>query len=108
MNSQSTKLLLYDFKIQKWSDWTTELIGFPNWSRDGTYLYYDSPFTDHPTFRRIKVGETRSELVADLKGIVRYSAPPAFGWSAPAPDGSPLFSRSLSTDEIYALDVELP
>jgi len=108
MNPQSTKLLLYDFKTQKWSDWTSELIGFPNWSRDGMYLYYDSPFTDHPTFRRIKVGETRSELVADLKGLVRYSAPPAFGWSAPAPDGSPLFSRNLSTDEIYALDLELP
>jgi Tol biopolymer transport system component len=108
MNSQSTKLLLYDFKTQKWSDWTSELVGFPNWSRDGTYLYYDSTFTDHPTFRRIKLGATRSELVADLKGIVRYSAPPAFGWSAPAPDGTPLFSRNLSTDEIYALDVELP
>ena len=108
MNSQSTKLLLYDFKTQKWSDWTSELIGFPNWSRDGTYLYYDSTFTDHPTFRRIKLGATHSELVADLKSLVRYSAPPAFGWSAPAPDGSPLFSRNLSTDEIYALDVELP
>jgi len=108
MNAQSTKLLLYDFKTQKWSDWTSELIGFPNWSRDGTYLYYDSTFTDHPTFRRIKLGETRSELVADLKGLVRYSAPPAFGWSAPAPDGFPIVSRNLSTDEIYALDVELP
>jgi Tol biopolymer transport system component len=108
LNAQSTKLLLYDFKTQKWSDWTTELIGFPNWSRDGTYLCYDSPFTDHPTFRRIKVGQTHSELVADLKGIVRYSVPPAFGWSGSAPDGSALFSRNLSTDEIYALDLELP
>jgi eukaryotic-like serine/threonine-protein kinase len=108
MNPPSTKLLLYDFKTQNWSDWTSELIGFPNWSRDGTYLYYDSTFTDHPTFRRIKVGETRSELVADLKGLVRYVAAPAFGWSAPAPDGFPIVSRNLSTDEIYALDVELP
>jgi serine/threonine protein kinase len=108
LNALSTKLLLYDFKTQKWSDWTSELMGFPNWSKDGAYLYYDVPFTDHPTFRRIKVGETHSELVADLKGLVRYSAAPAFGWSAPAPDGSPLVARSLSTDEIYALDLELP
>jgi Tol biopolymer transport system component len=108
LNAQSTKLLLYDFKTQKWSDWANELIGFPNWSRDGTYLYYDSPFTDHPTFRRIKVGQTHSELVADLKGIVRYSVAPAFGWSGSTPDGSALFSRDLSTDEIYALDLELP
>jgi serine/threonine protein kinase len=108
VNAQSTKLLLYDFKTQKWSDWTSELIGFPNWSRDGKYLYYDSPFTDHPTFRRIKVGQSHSEVVADLKGIFRYSAPPAFGWSGSAPDGSALFSRNLSTDEIYALDLDLP
>jgi eukaryotic-like serine/threonine-protein kinase len=108
MNEESTKLLLYDFKTQKWSDWTSELLGFPNWSHDGTYLYYDSPFTDHPTFRRIKVGQTHSELVADLKGLVRYTVAPAFGWSGSAPDGSGLFSRNLSTDEIYALDVELP
>ena len=108
LNTQSTKLLLYDFKTQKWSDWTTELIGFPNWSRDGTYLYYDSSFTDHPTFRRIKVGQTHSELVADLKGLLRYSRPPAFGWSGFSLDGSPLMSRDLSTDEIYALDLELP
>jgi serine/threonine protein kinase len=108
INAGSTKLLLYDFKTKKWSDWTTELIGFPNWSRDGTYLYYDSPFTDHPTLRRIKVGQTHSELVADLKGLHRYSVAPAFGWSGSALDGSALFSRNLSTDEIYALDLELP
>jgi serine/threonine protein kinase len=108
LNAQSTKLLLYDFKTQKWSDWTSELIGFPNWSRDGTYLYYDSPFTDHPTFRRIKVGQTHSELLVDLKGLLRYSNPPAFGWSSISPEGSPLMSRDLSTDEIYALDLELP
>jgi len=108
LNTQSTRLLLYDFKTKKWSDWTSELIGFPNWSHDGTYLYYDSPFTDHPTFRRIKVGQTHSELVADLKGIVRYSVAPAFGWSGSAPDGSALFSRNMSTDEIYALDLALP
>jgi eukaryotic-like serine/threonine-protein kinase len=108
LNAQSTKLLLYDFKMQKWSAWTSELIGFPNWSRDGIYLYYDSPFTDHPTFRRIKVGQDHSELVVDLKGLLRYSNPPDFGWSNISPDGSPLMSRDLSTDEIYALDVELP
>jgi hypothetical protein len=29
-------------------------------------------------------------------------------WSNVAPDGSALFNRNLSTDEIYALDLELP
>ena len=108
LNLDSTKLLLFDFKTQKWSDWITEAIGYPNWSQDGSYLYYDSPFTDHPTFRRVKVGQTHSELLVDLKGLSRYSAPPAYQWSGVAPDGSALFTRDLSTDEIYALDLDLP
>ena len=72
----STKLLLFDFKTQKWSDWVTEpgVVGYLNWSHDGSYLYYDNTFTDHPTFRRVKVGQTHSELLVDLKGLHRYSS----------------------------------
>jgi Tol biopolymer transport system component len=109
LNKDSSALRLYDFKTEKWSDWVTEPIGFPNWSQDGSYLYYDSPFTDHPTFRRVKVGQTRSQLVVDLKGLHRYAGvPPAFEWSDITPDGANLFVRNLSTDEIYALDLDLP
>jgi eukaryotic-like serine/threonine-protein kinase len=110
LNMESTKLVLFNWKTQTWSDWVTEpgAFGFPNWSQDGKYLYYDVAFTEHQTFRRVKVGQNHSELVADLKGLLRYSVPPAFGWSGTAPDGSALFDRDLSTDEIYALDLELP
>jgi eukaryotic-like serine/threonine-protein kinase len=108
LNLESTKLRLYNFKTQTWSDWISEPIGFPNWSHDGSYLYYDSPFTDHPTYRRLKTGQTHSELVVDLKGLLRYSSPPSYGWSGLAPDGSSLLVRNLSTDEIYALDLDLP
>jgi eukaryotic-like serine/threonine-protein kinase len=109
ITNDSAALRLYDFQTEKWSDWVTEPIGFPQWSQDGSYLYYDSPFTDHPTFRRIKVGQTHSELVVDLKALHRYAgAPPAYQWSGVAPDGSPLFVRNLSSDEIYALDLDLP
>ncbi len=110
LNKDSTKLVLYDFKTQKWSDWIDEpgIVGYPNWSPDGSYVYYDTTNTDHPTFRRVKVGQTRSELLVDLKGLLRYSVEPAFGWSNITPDGSALFVRNLSTDEIYALDLELP
>ena len=110
LNKDSTKLVLYDFKTQKWSDWIDEpgIVGYPNWSPDGSYVYYDTTNTDHPTFRRVKVGQTHSELLVDLKGLLRYSVEPAYGWSSIAPDGSALFVRNLSTDEIYALDLELP
>lgn len=110
LTTDSTKLVLFNWKTQTWSNWITEpgAVGFPNWSQDGKYLYYDVAFTDHQTFRRVQVGQNRSEQVADLEGLLRYSVPPAYGWSGVAPDGTPLFDRDLSTDEIYALDLELP
>ena len=110
LSTASTKLYLFDFKTQAWSDWVAEpgAFGYPDWSRDGKYLYYDFASAGQQTYRRVKVGEHHSELVADLNGLLRYSVPPSFGWSGLAPDGSALFDRDLSTDEIYALDVELP
>jgi serine/threonine protein kinase/WD40 repeat protein len=106
----SKKLMIYDFKTEKWSDWLSEsgAVGFMSWSPDSKYLYYDNTFTEHATFRRIRVGSTRSEMVNDLKNLRRYSAPIAGWWSGIAPDGSPLFARDLSTDEIYAVDLSLP
>ena len=109
-NAESTKMFLFNFKTQKWSEWGSGLgvIGFPNWSHDGSYLYYDDVLSEHPTFRRIKVGQTQSELIADLRNLKRYSGPVAGPWTGIAPDGSALFVRALSADDIYALDLELP
>ena len=110
LTQDSTKLMLFNFKTQKWSEWINEpgAIGFLNWSRDGDYLYYDTAFSKHSTFRRVNVGKTHSELVVDLKGLIPYRSAPAYGWSTIAPDGSGLFVRDVSTDELYSLDLELP
>ena len=110
LSSDSAKLLLFDFKSQKWSEWAKESasVGFLTWSRDGSYLYYDSIFTVHPTFGRIKIGQNHRELIVDLKDLRRFSADLTGAWSGLAPDGSALFVRDLSTQEVYALDLELP
>jgi hypothetical protein len=52
----------------------------------------------------VELGQRRSELVVDLKDLSQFDV----GWSGLLPDGSGLFVRDLSTDEIYALDVDLP
>ncbi|HTT24906.1 MAG TPA: protein kinase [Candidatus Sulfotelmatobacter sp.] len=109
LKSDSSSLMLFDFSTQKWSQWIQEPgLGFPNWSADGKYIYYDAVFGAKSSYRRAKVGETRSEFLADLKDLRRYGAFPSGSWSAVAPDGTWLFTRDLSTDEIYALEVELP
>jgi eukaryotic-like serine/threonine-protein kinase len=105
----SLKLLFFDFKQQKWSEPLTEkaVIGFPTWSRDSTYLYFDGGGAE-PSFRRVKIGAVRSEPLLSLKGMPRSFSNMVGQWSGLAPDGSPLFTRDISTQEIYALDLQLP
>src|SRR5215813_2885648 len=56
--------------------------------------------TKSPSYRRVKLGETHSQLVVDLKDLHQFE----FNWAGLTPDGSPLFMRDLNTDEIYSLD----
>jgi Tol biopolymer transport system component len=108
LSQDSKKLLLYDFKTQKWTEWVNEegAIGFPAWSRDGKYVYFDAAFTDKTTYRRVKVGQTHSEFFLDLKGVHRYVDTSVGAWSGLSPDESPLLLLDLSTQEVYALDLE--
>jgi Tol biopolymer transport system component/predicted Ser/Thr protein kinase len=109
LSENSKKLMLYDAKIGKWSEWVNEpgAIAFPTWSWDGSYVYYDRVSTDQPSLRRVRLGDNHSELLTDLKDLPRYFSPIG-PWSGLTPDGSALFVRNLSTDEIYALDLDLP
>ena len=109
LSSDSKKLLLYDFKTQRWTDWISEpgAIGFPTWSQDGSYVYYDNTSTENSAFLRAKVGQNRSEFLIDLKDMRRYGKY-GWAWSGLAPDDSALLVRDVSTDEIYSLEVQLP
>jgi serine/threonine protein kinase/Tol biopolymer transport system component len=104
-----SKLMLFDFQTQKWSEWakTVGQIGFISWSKDGKYIYYDTLLTSSPFFGRVKLGQTQFEPIADLKGIRRFFGPFA-EWNGIDPDGFPLLVRDVSTHEIYALDTEWP
>jgi Tol biopolymer transport system component len=105
----SKKLFAYDLKTRTWSEWINEpgAFGFPSWSRDGHYVYFDRVLTGRPSFRRVRVGETHSQPLFDLKDIPIYQGGIG-GWSGLTPDGSVLFVKNASTDEIYALDLDLP
>jgi eukaryotic-like serine/threonine-protein kinase len=109
LSRDSLKLSFFDIKNQKWSEPVTEkaIIGFPTWSRDSKYLCFNEGGAD-PTFRRVKIGATGSEALFTLKGLPMYSSNMVGEWSGLAPDGSPLFTRDNSTQEIYALDLQLP
>jgi len=107
MTLDSLKLSLFDFTTQKWTELTKMLIAYPNWSRDGRYLYFDGILENEAGYFRVQVSDRKLERVLSLKGF--QAAVGAFGnWSGLAPDDSPLYVRDASIQEIYALDWEAP
>ena len=58
-------------------------------------------------FRKTTWGMTQAEVIASLRSLRLFGG--RWGtWAGLAPDGSPLFVRDISTQELYALDVQWP
>jgi Tol biopolymer transport system component len=107
LSRDSSKVMLFDYQTQKWSTWFTEAVGsvsYPTWSKDSQYLYFDDMVTDEEAIRRVKVGEDHTERVFALHGIDRYMGPYGF-WAGQAPDGSWMFVKDRSTQEVYSLNL---
>jgi serine/threonine protein kinase/Tol biopolymer transport system component len=106
--TNSKKLLLYDFRSQKWIEWLSDPggIGYPAWTSDGHYVEYWTNGPDR-TIRRVRLGASRPETLFSWNGVRTFAS--EFGpWSDNGPDDSRLFTRDASTQEIYALDVDWP
>jgi Tol biopolymer transport system component len=105
-----TKVMLFDYQTQRWTNWLTEAAGavsYPVWSADSKHLYFDDSVTDEESIRSVKVGDSHTERVFKLEGLDRYPGP--FGqWSGRTPNGSWIFVRDRSTQEVYELSVVLP
>jgi Tol biopolymer transport system component len=109
LSADNQKLLLLDLSTKKWRQLADKMgtMGYMTWSPDSKYIGFDTSFTVDPGFFRVRVADGQIERVASLKNIHRFF--PQWGeWSGMAPDGSPLFVRDISTQEIYALDWRLP
>ena len=69
-------------------------IGYPSWSHDGQYLYFDSTLDStggDSAFFRIRISDRHLERLASLKEIHRLWGPHS-EWSGLAPDDD-LFDR---------------
>ena len=86
-----------------WTKLNTGSVAFPEWSRDGRYLYYVR-WTTAQTLVRIRVGDGKLETVADLKGE-RYTGVYTL-WMALDPSDKPMLLRDVGTDDIYALKLD--
>lgn len=110
LSPDNTALMLFDFATQKWSKWLTEAAGtvnYPVWSADSKYLFFDDLVNGDESIRRVKVGDNHPEQVLVLGTIDRYLGPLGL-WSGRAADGSWMFVRDRSAQEVYQLSLELP
>ena len=105
--ADSQKLMLFDFDTRKWRELAKRPVGYPNWSRDGTFLCFDNLSTSEPAVLRVGISDGKIEPAASLKNVRRAGG--AFAaWSGLAPDDSPLVLRDTGAQEIYALDWQAP
>jgi Tol biopolymer transport system component/tRNA A-37 threonylcarbamoyl transferase component Bud32 len=105
----SLQFLLFDFTTQKWTELARAkmFLGYPNWSRDGRYLYFDGALEKEEGYYRVQISNRKLERILSLNGF--QVAPGTFGnWTGLAPDESPLLVRDASIQEIYALDWQTP
>jgi eukaryotic-like serine/threonine-protein kinase len=105
MPADSLSLVLFDFQTQKWSQLARARAAFPNWSRDGQYVYF-LRWLDNPAVLRVRIGDRAVERVSDLTDL------PATGnigpWLGLGPDDSPLLLKDVGSQNIYVLDWREP
>jgi eukaryotic-like serine/threonine-protein kinase len=109
------KVMAFDFRTQKWSEFTHTGFGLWTPSPDGKYLYSDHvPYdTENPKVFRLRIADRKMEAVLDLKGLRRVEDEQFVGlnvstWVGVTPDGSVLVTRDVGTQEIYALSIKWP
>jgi DNA-binding winged helix-turn-helix (wHTH) protein/Tol biopolymer transport system component len=105
---ESQKLMLFDTTTQRWTKACDCVVGFPMWSHDGRYIYFEY-FTEPDkgySVARIRPGNDKVETVADVSKVGRWTAGSVGQWFGLAPDDSPLVARDISTQEIYALEMQ--
>lgn len=110
LTGDSQQMMLLEVASGKWSSIARQTIGYPTWSRNSKSVFFDdTSFTSTPAFYRVGISNRKLERVVGLDDIRQFATEWPFGaWTGLAPDDSPLLQRDISTQEIYALDLQQP
>ena len=112
LSQDGNKLVLYNVKDHQWRqlDLKVNSFGYLAWSHDSTYVYFDTILRSDSGYYRVRISDAKLEKLADLSKFKGY--PIQFGgngtWTGLGPGDVPLLSRDISTQEIYAFDLQLP
>ncbi len=106
--SSENKFLIFDLRTQKWTELAAiDALEFWNVSPDGKYVYYETAGEDSKAWR-LRFADRHIEM---LTSMWEPSQARDLGWVGDidiAPDGSPIFTRNIGTQELYALNVRWP
>ncbi len=109
LSADQSKLVLFDLRSKKWSGLITgNALQYPQWSKDGTYIYFSDTKQNGDELCRVRVSDGKQETITVLKDIPRPALPLGDQWSGITPDGSPLIMRDAGIREVYSLEMQLP
>ena len=112
VTTASDKLMLYDVKDRKWRQLDSSganSFGYLAWSGDSTHIYFDTILSADTGYFSLRIKDSKLEKVIDLKKVRQFRG--QFGpgsWTGLGPGDVPLLPRDISTQEIYAFDLQLP
>ena len=101
----STRLMLFDFQTQKWTELTRASLGWPMWSNDSKYVYF-MQWSGVYGIYRVRLADHKVERIEDLMNLVLTGFENS--WFGLTPDESPLVLRNTGTADIYSLDWQEP
>jgi len=110
LTGDSYALMIFDFTTQEWTEAFPSQVSYETFSHDGKYIYFlNNPAPDlKPRVLRLRMSDRKMEEVVDLQKAGPLLNGRASTWFGLAPDDSPLVTRDISTQEIYALEMDWP
>jgi Tol biopolymer transport system component len=108
LSQDNAKFLIFDLRTQKWTDLATVgTNGNFEVSPDRQYVYYETG-GEEPKAWRLRFADRKIEMITSLKEPSRARDLGWVGSIGIAPDGSPIITRNIGTQEVYALSVRWP
>jgi eukaryotic-like serine/threonine-protein kinase len=100
LRTDSSGMMLYDFKSKKWTMLVKGLIGYPSWSHDGRFVYFVRIISNQ-SVGRVAVPSGKIEIVADLKqfqmtGVYNF-------WFGLTSNDAPLVLKDAGSQEIVSM-----
>ena len=101
LTGRGWELVLRDMRTGRQTQLTSFRGGYPGWSQDSESLFVGDL---DATWWRVRIRDGHLERLRSMKDIRVAN----WGWFGPAPNNSLVTARNTGTEEIYALDLELP